>query len=131
MEQKCDLLWMKMQLHCFIHRKDDTIQKRNAQVQFTTMGQAVNVRSSKKIAKNNFDKERAKQVVADLRLFIQDVFSKGTYANRKANKLMGIKKDFQIFLINDIKIKEYKIENITKSLFFRRAYLQMKQNVIL
>ena len=31
---------------------------------------------------------------------------------------MGIKKDFQIVLINDIKIKEYKIENSTKSLFF-------------
>ena len=25
---------------------------------------------------------------------------------------MGIKKDFQIVLINDIKIKEYKIENL-------------------
>ena len=72
------------------------------------MGQAVNVRSSKKIAKNNFDKERIKQVVADLRLFIQDVFSKGTYANRKANKLVGIKKDFQIVLINDIKINAVK-----------------------
>ena len=90
------------------------------------MGQAVNVRSSKKIAKNNFDKERTKQVVADLRLVIEDVFSKGTYANRKAHTLWGIKKDFQIVLINDIKIKEYKIENSTKSLFFRRAYLQMK-----